>query len=67
MRKNLPSDQDDDLVRRMASKDVTALDTFYERYNGLAFSPLLKEPPETVKEQIRTGMIYLGEKLKAYL
>ena len=172
MRKNLPSDQDDDLVRRMASKDVTALDTFYGRYNQLAFSlvfrivgnrsdaenvlvdvfsqawrespnydaalgkplswllsiartcainvrnsaptqavpeptewnhsdlartvqealqqlpeeqripmemayfqalnhvqiaALLKEPAETVKEQIRTGMIYLREKLKAYL
>jgi RNA polymerase sigma-70 factor, ECF subfamily len=35
-------EQDHDLIRRMASKDVTALDAFYERYNRLAFSLVLR-------------------------
>src|SRR5215471_17863642 len=33
---------DRDLVRRMASKDSKALDAFYERYNRLAFSLVLR-------------------------
>src|ERR1043166_5761136 len=33
---------DRDLIRRMASKDSTALDAFYERYNRLAFSLVLR-------------------------
>ncbi len=34
-------EQDRDLIRRMASKDATALDAFYEHYNRLAFSLVL--------------------------
>src|SRR5437868_543405 len=35
-------EQDRDLIRRMASKDATALDEFYEHYNRLAFSLVLR-------------------------
>src|SRR2546421_6166033 len=35
-------EEDRDLIRRMASKDATALDEFYERYNRLAFSLVLR-------------------------
>ena len=38
MREDLPAEQDRDLVQRMASKDVNALDAFYERHNALVFS-----------------------------
>lgn len=34
--------EDRDLIRRMASKDADALDAFYERYNRLAFSLVLR-------------------------
>ena len=34
--------EDRDLIRRMASKDASALDAFYERYNRLAFSVLMR-------------------------
>jgi RNA polymerase sigma-70 factor (ECF subfamily) len=34
-------EQDRNLIRRMASKDVMALDEFYEHYNRLAFSLVL--------------------------
>jgi RNA polymerase sigma-70 factor (ECF subfamily) len=34
--------QDRDLIQRMASKDATALDAFYERYNRLAFGLILR-------------------------
>src|SRR5258708_39500640 len=33
---------DRDLVQRMASKDATALDAFYKRYNRIAFSLVLR-------------------------
>jgi len=34
--------EDHDLIRRMASRDATPLDAFYERYNRLAFSLVLR-------------------------
>jgi len=34
--------EDRDLIQRMASRDATALDAFYERYNRLAFSLVLR-------------------------
>src|SRR5262245_35242071 len=34
--------EDRELIRRMASKDATALDAFYSRYNRLAFSLVLR-------------------------
>jgi RNA polymerase sigma-70 factor (ECF subfamily) len=34
--------EDRDLVQRMASKDASALDAFYERYNRLAFGLILR-------------------------
>ena len=35
-------EEDRELIRRMASKDANALDTFYTRYNRLAFSFVLR-------------------------
>jgi RNA polymerase sigma-70 factor (ECF subfamily) len=35
-------EEDRDLIRRMAAKDAGALDAFYERYNRLAFSVLMR-------------------------
>src|SRR5262245_22957167 len=34
--------EDRDLIRRMASKDAAALDSFYTRYNRLAFTLVLR-------------------------
>src|SRR5215831_20585652 len=34
--------EDRDLVQRMASRDASALDAFYERYNRLAFALILR-------------------------
>ncbi|MBI4474668.1 MAG: sigma-70 family RNA polymerase sigma factor [Acidobacteria bacterium] len=43
MSDDLRIDQEDrDLIRRMASKDANALDAFYEKYNRLAFSLVLR-------------------------
>src|SRR2546422_5235857 len=35
-------EEDRELIRRMASKDANALDTFYTRYNRVAFSFVLR-------------------------
>src|SRR5438105_4877106 len=35
-------EEDRELIRRMASKDASALDTFYTRYNRVAFSLVLR-------------------------
>src|SRR5437870_11385739 len=35
-------EEDRELIRRMASKDANALDTFYTRYNRLSFSFVLR-------------------------
>src|SRR5919108_4412840 len=34
--------EDRELIQRMASKDASALDTFYTRYNRIAFSLILR-------------------------
>ena len=34
--------EDHDLMRRMAARDVNALDAFYDKYRGLAFSLVLR-------------------------
>src|SRR5882724_2853434 len=34
--------EDHDLIQRMASKDASALDVFYERYNRVAFGLVLR-------------------------
>jgi RNA polymerase sigma-70 factor (ECF subfamily) len=34
--------EDHDLIRRMAERDVNALDAFYDKYRGLAFSLVLR-------------------------
>src|SRR5712691_13263386 len=35
-------EEDHDLIQRMASKDASALDVFYERYNRVAFGLVLR-------------------------
>jgi RNA polymerase sigma-70 factor (ECF subfamily) len=44
--------EDHDLIRRMASKDASALDAFYERYNRYAFGLVLRivGSPEDAEE-----------------